>query len=256
MSARVLATAALAGAAVAVATLPAGAGPAVRLRRLTPPTAAARRRLRSAGRAAGQRPGPPGRGLRLAAAVLAATGVAAVLPSPLGPLLAVGVGVAAHLLLPPVPVAAERTAPVQAVDLPPVLDLLASCLAAGAPLRAALAVVGEAVPPPLGPLLRSAAGALVLGSPPEAALAGLRGSADLERMADVLASAVVSGTAPADQLTALAQDVRRAGQDSARAAARRAGVLVVLPLGLCFLPAFVLLGVVPVVAGVAGRVLP
>jgi hypothetical protein len=29
-------------------------------------------------------------------------------------------------------------------------------------------------------------------------------------------------------------------------------VLAVAPLGLCFLPAFVLLGVVPVVAGLAG----
>jgi len=31
-------------------------------------------------------------------------------------------------------------------------------------------------------------------------------------------------------------------------------VLAVLPLGLCFLPAFVLLAVVPMVAGVAARV--
>ena len=34
------------------------------------------------------------------------------------------------------------------------------------------------------------------------------------------------------------------------AAAQRAGVLVVLPLGLCFLPAFVLVGVVPILLGV------
>ncbi len=34
----------------------------------------------------------------------------------------------------------------------------------------------------------------------------------------------------------------------------RAGVLIAGPLGLCFLPAFVLLGVVPVVAGLAGEV--
>jgi hypothetical protein len=38
-------------------------------------------------------------------------------------------------------------------------------------------------------------------------------------------------------------------------AARRVGVLVVAPLGLCFLPAFVLLGVVPVVLGLTGPLL-
>ncbi len=39
------------------------------------------------------------------------------------------------------------------------------------------------------------------------------------------------------------------------AAARRAGVLIVLPLGLCFLPAFVLAGLVPVLVAVLGDVL-
>jgi hypothetical protein len=36
---------------------------------------------------------------------------------------------------------------------------------------------------------------------------------------------------------------------------RRAGVLAAAPLGLCFLPAFVLVGVVPVVTGLAGSFL-
>ena len=38
------------------------------------------------------------------------------------------------------------------------------------------------------------------------------------------------------------------------AAADRAGVLIAGPLGLCFLPAFVCLGIVPVVAGLAGDI--
>jgi pilus assembly protein TadC len=36
--------------------------------------------------------------------------------------------------------------------------------------------------------------------------------------------------------------------------AERVGVWSLLPLGLCFLPAFVCLGVVPVILGVAGEV--
>ncbi|NJA60175.1 translation initiation factor IF-2, partial [Streptomyces sp. NEAU-H3] len=39
----------------------------------------------------------------------------------------------------------------------------------------------------------------------------------------------------------------------ATAAARRAGVLVTAPLGLCFLPAFLILGVAPVLLGLAGE---
>ncbi|NEC80655.1 hypothetical protein G3I38_15800, partial [Streptomyces sp. SID7958] len=39
------------------------------------------------------------------------------------------------------------------------------------------------------------------------------------------------------------------------ARARRAAVLVTAPVGLCFLPAFVAVGVLPVVIGLAGGVL-
>jgi hypothetical protein len=41
----------------------------------------------------------------------------------------------------------------------------------------------------------------------------------------------------------------------AAATAERAAVLIAGPLGLCFLPAFVCLGIVPVVAGLAGHLL-
>jgi hypothetical protein len=41
----------------------------------------------------------------------------------------------------------------------------------------------------------------------------------------------------------------------AAATAERAAVLIAGPLGLCFLPAFVCLGIVPVVAGLAGDLL-
>jgi pilus assembly protein TadC len=53
----------------------------------------------------------------------------------------------------------------------------------------------------------------------------------------------------------LAVQCRSEASDSATAAAERAGVLIAGPLGLCFLPAFVCLGIVPVVAGLAGDVL-
>ncbi len=49
----------------------------------------------------------------------------------------------------------------------------------------------------------------------------------------------------------VAEDARRVSTARAERAARRAGVLAVGPLGICFLPAFMLLGVVPAVVGLA-----
>jgi hypothetical protein len=59
----------------------------------------------------------------------------------------------------------------------------------------------------------------------------------------------------AGALTRLADDLRADRSVAAEAAARRAGVLIVLPLGLCFLPAFLLAGLVPVVVALLGDVL-
>jgi pilus assembly protein TadC len=52
----------------------------------------------------------------------------------------------------------------------------------------------------------------------------------------------------------LATEVRATALDAAEAAAQRAGVLITAPLGLCFLPAFVCLGIAPIVAGLAGEI--
>ena len=53
----------------------------------------------------------------------------------------------------------------------------------------------------------------------------------------------------------LLRRLRTARLAAVEAAGQRAGVLLVLPLGLCFLPAFVLAGIVPVIVAVLGDVL-
>jgi pilus assembly protein TadC len=53
----------------------------------------------------------------------------------------------------------------------------------------------------------------------------------------------------------LADQSRHEAADTANAAAERASVLIAGPLGLCYLPAFVCLGIIPVVAGLAADVL-
>jgi len=81
---------------------------------------------------------------------------------------------------------------------------------------------------------------------------------DLAAAEPVVRAAVrsaASGGALAGALVRAAEAARAAQEAEARVRAHRAGVLVVLPVGLCFLPAFVLVGVVPVVAGVLADVL-
>ncbi len=62
-----------------------------------------------------------------------------------------------------------------------------------------------------------------------------------------------SGTALAALAADLAVRVRERTADQAEARAQRASVLVAGPLAACFLPAFLCLGVLPVVLGLADR---
>jgi pilus assembly protein TadC len=141
------------------------------------------------------------------------------------------------------------------------LDVLAVCLTAGMAVSTAAAATAPTAPPRLATVLRRAADLLALGA--DAAVAWSAspdlpaGSVDahtdaLLRLARRSAS---SGAALADGVAELADTCRADASHAAAAAAERAGVLIAGPLGLCFLPAFVCLGIVPVVVGLAGELL-
>ncbi len=68
-----------------------------------------------------------------------------------------------------------------------------------------------------------------------------------------VARTVGSGVALAATLRALGADARRQAVAVAQVRARRVGVRSVLPLMTCFLPSFLLLGVVPIIGGVVGH---
>ena len=140
------------------------------------------------------------------------------------------------------------------------LDVLAVCLSAGMSVSAAAAATADSAPPTLRAVLRRASDLLALGADPQTAWSvaesegGIRGDdacADLMRLARRSAG---SGTALAQGVAELAGQSRQNATHAAAAAAERAGVLIAGPLGLCFLPAFVCLGIVPVVAGLANQV--
>jgi Flp pilus assembly protein TadB len=132
-------------------------------------------------------------------------------------------------------------------------DLLAACLRAGLPVPTAVAVVAGELPAGPARALRSSAELLALGADPATAWAPATSCPDTAPLARGARRAAQSGTALADLVTDLAASVRAAVADDAEATAQRAGVLITAPLGLCFLPAFVCLGVAPVVAGLAGQ---
>jgi pilus assembly protein TadC len=137
-------------------------------------------------------------------------------------------------------------------DLPAACDLIAVCLAAGVPVPGALAAVGEAAPGPLGGELRQVAALYRLGA--EARRAWDVVPAELAGLGRALVRAGESGAAVVPALRSLAADSRAAQRLAAEAAVRRAGIWVLAPLGLCFLPAFLCLGIVPLVLGIAGDV--
>ena len=143
-----------------------------------------------------------------------------------------------------------------AADLPLALDLLAACLAGGAVTADAVRAVAGALGGPCGGRLSRVAAALAVGSPPAEAWRALgedRGPAGAAARA--LARAAQGGAPVAAAVQRIAEDARREAGGRAERAARRAGVLAVGPLGLCFLPAFMLIGVVPAVVGLAGPLL-
>ncbi|GGS62377.1 membrane protein [Planobispora rosea] len=140
-------------------------------------------------------------------------------------------------------------------DLPLAADLMVACLRAGQPITGALDVTVQAIGGPLGDRLAWVNGQLRLGAAPESAWSTLAGEPALAPLARTMSRAALSGAPVADVLTRVADDSRQAARAMSAAAAQRVGVQVVAPLGLCFLPAFVLLGIVPVVAGLAGQVM-
>jgi pilus assembly protein TadC len=151
--------------------------------------------------------------------------------------------------------AAEAAAAEAARQLPLAADLLAACVAAGASPVAAARAVGDALGGPVGDALGRGAAEVRLGGEPEGAWRGLAAVAGAVPLARLLERAEVSGLAAAGPAARLAAQARADWARTTTARARRAAVMVTAPVGLCFLPAFIAVGVLPVVIGLAGGVL-
>ncbi|MEU6139964.1 type II secretion system F family protein [Streptomyces sp. NPDC047081] len=140
-------------------------------------------------------------------------------------------------------------------QLPLAADLLAACIAAGAGPVVAAQAVGEALGGPVGDALARGAAEVRLGGEPGEAWRRLAALPGAGALAGLLERADVSGLPAAGPVARLAGEARADWGRAATARARRAAVMVTVPVGLCFLPAFIAVGVLPVVIGLAGGVL-
>lgn len=221
-----------------------------------------------------------------AAAVLAGVGVALVVGGAAGLVLGAVVGVAAATSLKRLESLAVRAARRRLdADLPVAADLVAAGVCAGAAVEDVAEAVADALGGPLGAALREVVATTRLGADPATAWARLGTAAPgqgagstrlsesfpwvfaapggravppvpaLAAFGRAVARALDSGAPLGPALVGIAAEQRARRRSAAEAAARRVGVRAVGPLALCFLPAFVLVGVVPVVASIVGSVL-
>ncbi|MFC4783235.1 type II secretion system F family protein [Nocardioides sp. MAHUQ-72] len=134
-------------------------------------------------------------------------------------------------------------------DLPHVVTLFAATLRAGAAPGDGLRVVCSALPGAAADRLAAVSARLALGLDPVVVWESLGSDADLAPLGRTLARSQATGAAVVPAVERLAGDLARRARADVEDRARAVGVKAALPLGLCLLPAFVLVGIVPLVAG-------
>jgi Flp pilus assembly protein TadB len=137
-------------------------------------------------------------------------------------------------------------------DLPTAVDLLASCLAVGAAPESALVVVSRALEGPVGEELLAIHHRLELGVDPAQVWRGVAAHEQLGPLGRAVGRAHETGAPVGRAVHQLAEELRERARADVEARARSIEVKAAAPLGLCLLPAFVVLGVVPMVVGVFG----
>jgi Flp pilus assembly protein TadB len=140
-------------------------------------------------------------------------------------------------------------------ELPWVVDLMSAALRTGLGPAEALTRVAQVCHPDVHGELEVPLARLRLGVDPVSVWADLAGHRELGRLGTTLRRATESGAPVVDALDRLAGDLRAGRRAAVEVRVRRIEVRAAVPLGVCLLPAFVLLAVVPLVAGSAAQLL-
>lgn len=134
-------------------------------------------------------------------------------------------------------------------DLPHVVDLFAATLRAGTAPGEGVAVVCAALPGAAADRLAVVVARLGLGVDPVRVWESLAEDPDLSSLGRTVARSQATGASVVTAVERLAGDLARSSRAEVEERARAVGVKAALPLGLCLLPAFLLIGIVPLVAG-------
>lgn len=129
-----------------------------------------------------------------------------------------------------------------------VADLMAACLASGTSLPAATRATAEALGGPAADVLNRCVVQFNLGANPHRVWEPLAQEESLSPIARAILRSTETGAPLTDVLLRVADDLRVQRRAMLEQAAKTVGIKAVAPLGICFLPAFMLLGVVPLIA--------
>lgn len=208
------------------------------------------------------RPGPPGPGLPGPPGSGSPGPLGSGSPGPLGPGAAGGSGglTPGAATFPAVLMAGlrsrwRRTGRAPAGHLGSYVLLVAAALRGGSPTSSALGVAATALPGEAATRVGPHLARLRVGADPAQVWSELARDDLLGPLGRVLARAHRTGAPVADQVMRLADELAERDRADAIDAARRVGVKAALPLGLCLLPSFLLLGIVPMAAGLLATVL-
>lgn len=187
-------------------------------------------------------------------ALLAGGGAAVVVGGPVGVVAGLAVAAAIWVVAGRVePAAVRRRREEVRRDLPHVVALLAAALRSGAAPSAAVGLVCNALPGTAAERLRPVAHRLELGADPAAVWQEVARDEILGGLGRALARSHRSGAPVVGEVERFGLDLARQARAEVEDRARAVGVRAAVPLGTCFLPAFILLGIVPVVAGLIGE---
>ncbi len=190
---------------------------------------------------------------RLLCSALAGAGVAVVVGGPVGLVGAVvGAGAAWVAIGRSEPPSVRRAREQVRRDLPAVVTLVAAALRAGAAPGDAVVLVCSALPGAAADRLAPVAAGVRLGVPLASVWADLVRDPELAPLGRTLARAHDTGAPVVAAVERLADDLARSARAAVEDQARSIGVKAAVPLGLCLLPAFVLIGIVPLVVGLLG----
>ncbi|QIZ39493.1 type II secretion system F family protein [Saccharopolyspora sp. ASAGF58] len=124
---------------------------------------------------------------------------------------------------------------------------------AGLPVPVIVRAVADELTGPACRTLREVADHLALGSDAATGWEPALRNPDTAELARAARRTARTGSALADVAGEIASHARATVAEQAQARAQRATVWISAPLGLCFLPAFLCLGVLPVAVGMVHR---